>query len=130
MEITDDRPLTLEEAIETMLEGEGQTILIPCFLVTPRKKFVAGVLQKCRQALRKPGFTRIYILFQQGISEKKGRGIWNEICRRGKKMPNAHMTDRLAVYSFGNVPNDILFRMMDMAGREEYIDPPDNETNE
>lgn len=111
---------TLEEAIEALDEGIP-TVVIPCFLTTNRKQYVREVIRYCKQELNTSKLTRIYLFFQEGISQKNARRTWDEICKRGEALPD-HNTDRLHVHSFGNVPTDILLAFIEETPHIEIVE--------
>ena len=102
------KALTLTEAVELMIEGKTSIIAIPLFLTTDTEKFKEAVINRCKQALKTPELTRVFLFMQEGISNKKARRIWAEVQRQDETLENEDYTDRLQVYSFGNVPTDII----------------------
>ena len=100
--------LTLSQAIETLDDGIP-TVIIPCFISTDKEKFVDEVIKKCISELDKPDLSRIYIFYQQGITAKSSRKLWNKIKEKGEDdIFDLYRYDRLRVYSFGNVPDFII----------------------
>lgn len=105
---------TLEEAIDA-LDDDVKTIVVPFFLITPREKFIKEVIRCAKQELKTSEPSRIYLFFQEGITKKKARMIWDTICARAKTvLKDENMqSDRCKVYSFGNVPTDLIMIFLD-----------------
>ena len=100
--------MNFAEALERIRDGVP-TAIIPYFLATPRENYIYEVIQRIEIQSITPKPSRIYLVYQEGISEKKGKDITTEISKRVEHI-NA---ENLEVRSFGNVPTDILFSLMD-----------------
>lgn len=107
---------TLEDGIDALLKDGVPTVLIPCFLTTPLEAYIEAVLEKCEIQINLPGYSRIYLLFQEGISKKKTASVWMRLRQRGQTLQHS---DNVQVFSFGNVPTDILSELCGMANATE-----------
>ena len=118
---------SLEDAVKDMEDGR-HTIVMPFFFSTPRETFIKEVLQRCEWVLRGKEFHRIFLFFQEGITEKKALKVIADITKRAQnnlllKKPDPNL---LKVNSFGNVPYDIIMEFFDNSPRIEII-PNDDE---
>ena len=116
-----------EEAIKA-LHDETPTVLLPCFRETPRDAYVNEVTNRCRRIMeaQPPEYTRIYLIFQEGISESECNTVW-DLCQaltnvRLEDLLKTDKGDLVAIYSFGNIETDILKKVMDLASEAEIID--------
>ena len=115
------------EAIHA-LGDRTPTILLPCFVETSYKTYIDEVIERCRQVMtaRPLVYTRIYMMMEEGISEKHSKMIFRA-CHVGssvmlKELLTTDAADYVAVYSFGGVPSDILRMVCDAANRVEIVD--------
>ena len=97
------------------------TYLIPCFLSTLPDTYIKGVLQKCGDLIAtSETYVRVYLLFQEGISDKKATAIFEELRKHGDStLPHS---DKVQVFSFSNIETDILLKLCDAARGVERID--------
>ena len=107
------KALTIIEALESMRKDGIPTVVIPLFLTTNRAKYIKEVIHRCKQVLKGTEYTRIYLMMEEGVSERRAKRIWEDVQRKGSTLENVDNVDRLQVYSFGNVPTDILIMLFE-----------------
>ena len=112
--------LTFEEAIEMLDEGIP-TVIIPCFLSTNRSQYIREVLKRCQHELETPELSRIYLLFQEGISRKSAHRCWEQIIKKGQHSLKSMDLARLQVHSFGNIPTEILRMFIEETPQIEVV---------
>ena len=118
-----DRPcihMYLAEAIEKLSEGIPTTIML-CFIATPREKFINEVIERVKTKIGDPEFSRMYLMFQQGISKKKSKEVWEECARRASTEIDIEAVSSLNVHSFGNVPTEIMLEFLEKTDALEVV---------
>lgn len=110
------------EALEDIIENNLPSIVVPYFITTNREKYIKAVLKLCRRELMKPDeHVRMFLLYQEGVTKRESRSIWDEIISRANNLPNMDKDNNLNVYSFGNVHTDIINAFIDNAATVEHI---------
>lgn len=109
---------TIDQAMDALDDGI-QTFIVPYFLIENRKKFVTAVIKLLRRELETPHLSRIFLLFQEGVSKRKAFSIWNELQNRADRALKAAGEtpdgNRVSIYSFGNVSTGRIMAFMDTA---------------
>ena len=113
-----EKTVDFPEALEMLSDGTP-TILIPCFLTTNQEDYKDEVIRRAKQLLKKPEACRIYLIFQEGISKQKTRSVWDVLIERAAK--ENLQGDNLKIYSFGNIPTDLLLELCDSVKNVEVV---------
>ena len=116
------RTVSLLEAIE-ILSDDVPTVILPFFLTTPKQSFMDEVLRRIKKGAKTSTLSRIYLIYQEGVSEMKARFIWDELQDRASAegvLENID-ADSLEIYSFSNVPIDILKIVLEQTPHTEVV---------
>lgn len=99
--------MNLTTAIEKLSDDIPTTVLL-FFMTTPREKFIKEVIERVKAKVSDPKPSRMYLFFQEGVSEKKSRGIWKECANRAASEVDLEAASSLNIHSFWNVPTEIM----------------------
>ena len=113
------KPIHFDKALEMLDEGIP-TLIIPFFLTTSRDTFITEVVKEVTKQVSKKPLSRIYLVFVAGVSKRKALGIWTEIIQRADSAVNITQGERLEVYSFSNIPFEVLEAILTTAYNLEY----------
>ena len=116
------RTVSLLEAIE-ILSDDVPTVILPFFLTTPKQKFMDEVLRRIKEAGKTPTFSRIYLVYQEGVSEEKASRIWDELQDRSSAEKVLEDIDpgSLEIYSLSNVPIDTIRVVLEQTPHTEVV---------
>ena len=100
-------------AVQMLNEGVP-TVLIPCFTATPRAIFVKEVIARVTSGLKAPEPSRIYLIFQEGITKKQVLRVMGKVKSLAeRKLAREEMeSDYVHLYVFGNIPLEVIQHVM------------------
>ena len=98
-----------------------QTTIIPFFMTTPRETFIKEVIRRIKRAMKRDEPHRVFLLFQEGISLKKTKSVWDELCARGDKVLDTPESDAISLELVRDMPTEFLYNILASMKTIDYV---------
>ena len=115
-----EQTMTVEEFMDRLTDGTTTTI-VPFFMTTPREKFVKEVVSRVERAMKRDEAHRVFILFQEGVSMKKARSVYNQICARGNAELDTPTSDDISLEIVRDIPLEFLQGLLGAMVTIDYV---------
>ena len=81
-------------------------------MTTSQHQFTQEVIRRVRQELKRGGRHYIFLLFEESLSLRKVRKIWDRLVLRGNKALGTPESDDIEIHIIRGVPTEFLLELI------------------
>lgn len=120
-EQTAEQTMDVETFMALLNEGIPST-LIPYFMMTSQNQFTQEVIRRVRQELTRGGKHSFFLLFEESLSLRKVRRIWDGLVQHGNKVLGTPESDDIQIHIVRGIPTEFLMKLIGAIQNIEVVE--------